>query len=104
MSQVNDARGRLAPAAQDLPSPGSSTAAGGQHFGWNSTRVLRAKMRKLSPAPAGSQIRAPAVEATPEALLSFNQFWDNLVPESNILAPQPDLSASSALPPPLPRA
>jgi len=103
ISQFNRAWEKLAPAAPELPPPGNSTAATRKDVGWNSTRVLRAKMRKLSPAAGHNQIGTPAVEAAPEAVLEFNQFWDNLVPGSNILAPQPEVSVSSALPGPLPR-
>jgi hypothetical protein len=71
---------------------------------WTSSRVLRARLRKLSGAAGRGTAGQGAIASTPESMQEFNQLWDSLA--SGYGGPRrfPDEPAAATRPAPLPRA
>jgi hypothetical protein len=101
--RFNQAWENLAPARRQPPPADNSTPGRHKEITGSSARALRAQLRKLSPTLGRNRTKQPAVEPTAEAVQMFNQFWDSLVPSRSPPQAQAEVSASPALPEPLPR-
>jgi hypothetical protein len=100
--RFNEAWEKLAPVRREPPPPEPAPLKRRSDLSATAGRVLRARLRKMSPPLGRSRPEEVKIEPSAEAVQKFNQFWESLLSAGG---PQPhaEPDVPAALLPPLPK-